>query len=153
MQIRRTHDMSVVQPILAHPSIFPHIHDDGFTEAAPIDHEGLYWLLVEEDKPLGVFLVHAHNTACYEVHTCLLPETWGRSSLEAAQLVGRWIFENTPCQKLITHVPESNRLAKKFAIRSGFTLEGINRASFLRDGVLLDQFLFGITKQEFVCQQ
>jgi RimJ/RimL family protein N-acetyltransferase len=31
--------------------------------------------------------------------------------------------------------------------------EGINRASYLRNGELIDQIMLGITKQEWLCQQ
>ena len=154
MRAERTHDMQLVREIISHPAIWPHVHDDGVTEPNPIDHEALYWVLItDEEKPLGVFLCHAHNTACYEMHTCILPESRGDKAAKAAQLFAGWMFNNTPCKKLITHVPEYNRIAYRFAKRGGMKDEGVNRASFLRYGVLIDQYLLGITKEEWLCQQ
>lgn len=153
MKIERTRDMKLVREVMMHPSIWPHIHDDGVKDYEPIDVDGLYWLEVNENETLGVFLVHQHNSVCYEVHTCILPVAWGEKAATAARLLLDWVFKNTGCLKLVTHVPSYNRLAKKFARNAGMQHEGINRQSFLRNGVLLDQYLLGITKQEWLCQQ
>lgn len=154
MKIERTHDMELVKSIMSHPAIFPHIHDDSVTECAPIDHEGLFWMLVSDGEPAGVFLVHAHNSACFEMHTCLLPRIWGKDAAHAAQLLLAWAFNDTQCQKMITAVPSYNRAAIRFAKAGGMTQEGVNRASFLRNGELIDQIMLGITKQEWIsCQQ
>jgi RimJ/RimL family protein N-acetyltransferase len=146
--------MDVVREILAHPAIWPHIHDDGATEPNPVDHESLYWLLVtDEQGPAGAFLLHAHNLVTYEVHTCLLPRIWGPKAKQAAQLGRAWMFANTPCQKIVTNVPQDNPAALRFAKRCGMTLEGVNRKSFLKNGQLLDQHVLGLTKEEWQCQQ
>lgn len=154
MNITRTHDMDLVHSIMSHPAIFPHIHDDGASECAPVDHEGFNWMLVDDGAPAGVFLVHAINSACYQMHTCLLPRIWGAGAAQAAKLLLAWAFDDTQCQKMITAVPAYNRAALRFAKVGGMTQEGINRASFMRNGVLIDQIMLGITKQEWTsCQQ
>lgn len=153
MRLTRTRDMALVASILAHPAIWPHIRDDGCDEPTAIDAESLHWMLVEDGEPLGVFLVHAHNLVCYEMHTCLLPKAWGAKAAQAAQMLLRWAFTDLPCQKMVTNVPAYNRAALRFAKAGGMTQEGINRASFLRDGELMDQIFLGITKKEWLCQQ
>lgn len=153
MRIARTHDMETVRGILAHPAIWPHIHDDSASEPQPIDHPGFFWMLVDDDGPAGVFLLHAHNSVCYEVHTCLLPRIWGAKARQAANMLCGWLFENTPAQKMITNVPAGNLLALRLAKKVGFIPEGINRKSFLKGGVLLDQHVLGLTDQEWKCQQ
>jgi RimJ/RimL family protein N-acetyltransferase len=153
VKIGRTHDMEAVREIMAHPAIWPHIHDDGVRAPAPSDVDAAYWLMVEDDKPAGVFLLHPHNFATYEIHTCLLPRIWGAGAMEAGRLVLRWMFENTRCLKIITHVPQDNPAALRFARRNGLKDEGVNRASFLKNGVLLDQHMLGITRREWECQQ
>ena len=155
MILTRTRDMGLVGSIVAHPAIWPHIHDDATAEFQPIpDHEAMHWMLVDDGAPAGVFLVHAHNTVCYEMHTCLLPRTWGQQAKDAAQMLLRWAFEDTDCQKMITTVPAYNRPALRFAKAGGMSQEGINRASFMRNGELIDQIMLGITKQEWkTCQQ
>lgn len=153
MNLTRTRDMALVASILGHPAIWPHIRDDGCDEPTAVDAEGLHWMLVEDGEPLGVFLVHAHNLVCYEMHTCLLPKAWGRKAAKAAQMLLRWAFTELPCQKMVTNVPAYNRAALRFAKAGGMTQEGVNRASFMRNGELMDQIFLGITKKEWLCQQ
>lgn len=156
MKVERTHNMALVAAIMGHPAIWPHIHEDGTLAPEPVDHEGFHWMLVTDDdnQPAGVFLVHARSAACFEMHTCLMPRIWGRKAAAAAQLLLAWAFTETVCQKMVTNVPGYNRVALRFAEAGGMQREGINRASFLRDGELIDQVMLGITKQEWTpCQQ
>lgn len=150
MHLYRTRDMELVGSIVSDPAIWPHIHDDSTPEFTPIpDLEGTHWMLVDDGAPAGVFLVHAHSMYCYEMHTCLLPRTWGTQAAEAAQLLLKWAFEETDCLKMITAVPVYNRAALRFAKAGGMTQEGVNRKSFMRNGELIDQIMLGITKQEW----
>lgn len=156
MRIYRTRDMDLVRSIIAHPAIWPHIHDDSATEPDPVDHDGFQWMRVDDDigEPSGVFLVHALNSICHQMHTCLLLRIWGADASRAAQMLLAWAFTETPCEKMTTMVPAYNRAALRFAKANGMQQEGINRASFKRNGVLIDQIMLGITKQEWkTCQQ
>lgn len=155
MILTRTRDMELVGHIVSHPAIWPHITDDATAEFSPIiDSDAAHWMLVDDGEPAGLFMVHAHNSVCYEMHTCLLPRTWGAQAKVAAQLLLKWAFEDTDCQKMITAVPAYNRAALRFAKAGGMMQEGVNRASFMKNGVLIDQIMLGITKQEWkTCQQ
>lgn len=153
MELSRTHDMEVVKAIMAHPSIWPHIHEDGVDAPDPLDHEGFHWLLVDDGKPAGVFLAHAKTSVCYEVHTCLLPRTWGRVAATAARMLLMYLFDVVGVEKVVTNVPAYNRPALRFAKSAGMQIEGTNRASFLRNGELIDQIMLGITHKEWQCQQ
>lgn len=153
MILTRTRDMELVRSIVSHPAIWPHISDDGPTTPDDIeDVEALHWMLVSAGEPLGLFMVHAHNIVCYEMHTCLLPHAWGAPAKEAAQRLLAWAFEETDCKKMITAVPAYNRAALRFAKAGGMVQEGINRASILRNGELVDQIMLGITEKEWTCQ-
>lgn len=61
------------------------------------------------------------------------------------------MFDNTSCEKMITNVPEYNKLAYRFAKSIGGVDEGTNRKSFKKEGILMDQYVLGITKEEFIC--
>lgn len=155
MKILRTYDMGKVAEIMSHPAIWPHIHEDGLERPEPIDHEGFYWMLaVDGNEVAGLFLVHQHSAVCYEMHTMIMPAFYGRKASEAAQSLLRWAFEETDCRKLITNVPAYNRAALRFARANGMREEGINRASFLYGGKLIDQIILGMKKEEWeLCQQ
>lgn len=157
MRIERTYDMELVRRITVDPAVYPYVSDDGSPEPEdfePVESDVIYYLLVldNDENVLGLFLVHPHNTILYEIHTCLLATCRGSKADEAAQKVLAWIFENIPCHKLMTHVPEHNRSALHFAERAGLKREGINAQSFLKNGEICDQFLLGITRTE-QCQQ
>lgn len=155
MELTRTHDMALVDCIVRHPAIWPHVHDEGTPEDwAPVDHEALYWMLARsDDLVLGVFLVHPLSQYCFEMHTCLLPQAKGPRAARAAQMLLAWAFIETPCRKMVTHVPVHNRAAFRFALAGGMQQEGINRASFAWNGGMVDQLSLGITKEEWVsCQ-
>lgn len=154
MKIERTFDMNVVDAIIKHPMIYPHVHDDSVKEFYPQDHDGFYWMLVSEEKPVGVFLVHATNSSCYEIHTCLLPEIWGDKANKAARLVGDYIFYELGAKKIVTNVPRYNKHAFRFAKTNGMQMEGVNRKSYLHNGKLEDQIFLGVTIEEWeLCQQ
>lgn len=152
MLIQRTHDMDLVSSIVCHPAIWPHLHDDGTPDDwRPVDIDGLSWMLVtlDDGQVGGVFLVHALTSCCSEMHTALLPRMWGQEAAAAAQLLLTWAFRETDCKKMVTNVPAYNRAALRFAMAGGMQQEGTNRASFMRNGALVDQIMLGITKQEW----
>jgi RimJ/RimL family protein N-acetyltransferase len=155
MNVERTHDMQLAARIMAHPSIFPHIAEDGTDRPDPIDHPGFFWMLaIHDDEAAGLFLVHARGAVCYEMHTMILPTFYGAPAREAAQALLDWAFTDLDCHKLVTSVPDYNRAALRFALANGMRHEGVNRASFLHRGRLIDQIILGITKKEWTtCQQ
>lgn len=149
MEIERTTDAVYIKGCLTHKSIWPHIHDDDACSAEdyePPINDGIYWLKVTDTRPVGVFFLHPHNSICFEIHTCLLPEIWGRTQ-ECTAVVIAWVFENTPCERLITNVPAYNKLAMRLAKRSGMMQFGVNEKSYLKSGILQDQVMFGISKE------
>lgn len=81
----------------------------------------------------------------------LLPHARGKA-VEITKGALYWMFYNTKCFKIIAQVPVFNVLAKRLSERCGMTLIGVNTSSFLKDGVLYDQYLYGISKEE-ICQQ
>lgn len=154
VRVQRTHDMATVRQIVTHPAIWPHAHEDGMTDAwEPEDSEAMMWVLVTDPHPIGVFLVHPRGVQCLEMHTCLLPIAWGPTAAHAAQLLLKWAFQSGNCRKMVTSVPAYNRAALRFAKAGGMTQEGINRASYLHNGEMVDQIMLGVTREEWLCRQ
>ncbi|MGI9304107.1 MAG: GNAT family N-acetyltransferase [Gammaproteobacteria bacterium] len=83
----------------------------------------------------------------------MLPPWRGKEAVVAARVSLGWMFSTTPCMKVITHVPVYNRAADALAKRAGMVHEGTNRASFLRDGTIYDQDVYGVTAAEFFNSQ
>lgn len=154
MTFERTVDYDLVRKIVTHPKIWPHVSDDfsGKPEDFnPIQHEAAFYLLVKEEREvLGVFALYPKNRICWEVHTCLLPTSWGQRAKQAARDAMQWVFRNTECLRLITDVPEYNTLALRFAHMAGMTQFGVNPKSYMKNGILHDVTMLGISKQEAI---
>ncbi len=146
----RTQDYDLIRGIMAHPRIYPHISDDGCppaTEFRPIEHPGVWYVLVRhQGELLGLFVFTPQGAACWEVHTCLLPHAWGRLARLAAAMMARWIWEHTPCRRIVTTVPVYNRLALRFAEEAGMTEYGRNPKAWLKHGKLYDTILLGMSR-------
>lgn len=157
IRFERTSDMELVQSVMRHPKIYPHLTDDGCPPAEefqPMDHPAIWYVLVfDADELLGLWMFVPENAVCWCVHTCLLPVAWGRAR-EAAVQMAVWIWTNTPCRRLVTMVPVRNRLALKLAEAAGMQRYGLNKNSFLKHGKLQDQILLGLSPtEETPCQQ
>lgn len=149
MRIERTFDRDLIRAIITHPKIYPHVSDDSSAPAdsfQPPMHDSIYYLMPIDNEVMGVFMMVPVNAITFEVHTCILPEYWGKKAAEAARLCAEWMFAHTPCRKIITHVPAYNRLAYRFARQAGMTEEGRIKDSFLKNGQVYDQHLLGLSK-------
>lgn len=130
-------------------SAWDRISDDGAPELYfPPMGEGNLWVRAGD---YGVFLLSRQNHVTYEVHTILLPCARGKA-VEIGKQALAWAWANTPAKRLITNVPAFNPLALRLAKAVGFIEYGINRQSFQKGGVLYDQTVLGLSKEES-CQQ
>lgn len=148
----RTHDLEVVRQVVSHPSLWPFVSDDfsGTAEGyRPVEHESIWYITVHADeKLLGVFLLTLQSGCCFEIHTCLLPCSWGPQAKAASLGIVEWIWANTRCERIITSVPAYNRLALRFAEKAGMKLYGRNTLSWIKNGKLWDQLLLGLSRPQ-----
>ena len=151
--IEPTRDWELVKRIVTDKSVYPKVSDDKSPCAdCWLPLEDMHYLLAKNGiDVLGLFALSQENGVCYKVHTCLLPHSYGEKATVAAKELISWVFTNLDCRRLVTEVPDYNRLALKFAERSGMTKFGYNPKSYLKDGKLHGVTLLGISKEE-VCQ-
>lgn len=146
----RTRDYALVGEIMRHPRLYDAGADD-FAPAReafqPREDEAIWYVLAKSaGELLGLFAIAPQNAVCWEIHTRLLPSTWGKVAGETAAAVIPWVWANTPARRLVTICPGYNRLAVRFAKRAGLEVYGVNFASWLKNGRLWDQVLLGISK-------
>jgi len=150
MYLARIYDVDLINSVLMHPSIADHLCDDNSVGAKVQDAESLEWIGVHKNGAChGVFLLIPQNSVTVDIHTALLPDVRGKESKQAGKLLLDLIFSRY--FKAVTSVPSNNRVAAWFAGSLGFKHEGVNRQSFLKNGVLLDQVLMGMTREEWLC--
>jgi RimJ/RimL family protein N-acetyltransferase len=143
-----TTDSKLVKSIVTHPRIWPHVTDDFSpnVEAYVPPQAGIYLLVKDGDETLGLFFLHPHNAICWEIHTCLLPNAWGQRAKQVVKEAAPWIFAHTGCKRIITNVPDYNRLALRLAKEAGMEQFGVNEKSFQKKGQLHDQIMLGLSK-------
>lgn len=146
----QTYDEEFVRKCLSNKAFVRMSSDD-----TPIDvklmkipfHTGIIWLKAGE---FGVFMGEKRNHVSYEVHTILLPKARGKA-VELASGAMEWLFANTGCLRITTKVPAYNKLALRLSERTGMKFFGVDEKSFMKNGELFDQFLYGINKED-ICQ-
>jgi hypothetical protein len=150
LDLEPTDDPALIREILTHPKIWPWITDDSSPDPEafkPVISEAFTYLLVRDvEGPLGIFLFTPQTGVTWEVHTCLLPRSSGDLARQAALEAQAWIWDRTPCRRIVTSVPIYNRLAVRFALAAGLTQYGRDPASIERGGRLWDRLLLGISR-------
>lgn len=145
-------DWKLIKAIVTHPKIYDHVSDDFSPEAdawEPVNDPAVTYVLVKDgEEILGLWAFTRQNGVCFEVHTCLLPNSWGERAHMAVQKLVGWVWENLPALRVITQVPAYNRHALKFAHLAGLTEYGLNPKAFMKHGQLCDVILLGISKPE-----
>lgn len=145
--ITPTTDYELVKSIITHEKVWDWVSDDYCNkDEFEVDISHMY--LMADD--VGFFALKPINSVCWEIHTTMLPEAWGRT-LEYTKQVIEFIFSSTICQKIVTFVPENNKKALKLAEKSGLSLCGFVESSWLKNGELLGQYMLSIGKGD-VCQ-
>jgi len=151
MNVERIFDRDYITSIVTHKKCWDACSDDGACDPLlyfPCLDASFHWLKVEDH---GLFMYVPHNLITYEVHT-LLPNAHGKA-VECALAAGNWMFENTPCQRIVTNVPSFNRLALALSLKVGMKKYGLNEKSYMKNGIAYDEILLGISKGDVKCQQ
>ena len=151
MSVERSMNSELIKAIATHPSVYPFISDD-FSPSPEqwqpvINEDSLYLVFRDGETALGMFALFPENRVCWKVHTCFLPVGYGESAKQAAQICQQWMWENTPCVRIVTDVPEYNAIAHRFARAAGLTEYGRNPRSYLKNGKLWDVILLGISRE------
>jgi len=148
-------DESKIKRVMLDESVYPLISDDGapnpndFDIKSLLSSNAILFLMPDENS---VFMYVPMNAITYEVHSNILPASRDHSRSLALETV-KYMFTETKCLKIITHVPEFNKAAFRLALACGLKMEGIDRSSFLKSGKLYNQYFLGLTKEEWKCQQ
>ena len=148
----RSADYPLIRSLLVHPEIYPGISDD-FSPAPdkvqPIQNDAIIYLLAYDAFDLrGMFMLVPESHCVYEFHTCLLQKGRGSYGFETGRAMIRWVWENTPCMRLTTKLPEFNRGGAVFAQKIGITEFGRDPASYMKNGTLHARILLGISRPE-----
>src|SRR5579875_1264935 len=128
MTFTRTADAALIKATITHPRNYKWQTDEH--SPAPEDFEpptGVLYVAVHDGTEyLGLFCLVPHDPITWEIHTCLLPNAYGRA-LEAYRVGIRWVWANTNRSVILGRIRRENRLALRVAKRAGLR-EEIGRA-------------------------
>ena len=153
MIINRTFDANLIDGILNHKSIKPHIGDDSTTSKDiyyPIKDHLIY--LTTECKSL-LFVGFPVNSYTLDAHTAVLPELRGKQAVKAGKAAIDWVFNNTKYIKIVGATPSDNKLAMRFNRLIGLNREGVCKESIVRGGRLIDRIYYGVERKRWESKQ
>lgn len=152
IRFERTRDVARIRSIVTHPEVFPHMVSDGGGTAEsyrPCMHEQIWHMLaMDGNELLGLFMAVWLSPVLLEIHVCLLPNCRGGRAIQAYRDGLTWIWQKTSAMKVIGNTPADNRAALLVARRAGLTINGVNDASLMRDGKMIDQIILGIKRPQ-----
>lgn len=151
INVTRTYDPGLVISVMTHPEIWATCAEESMEISEYEPNMEHYWLSVTHGNQLvGLYHVHAVNSATLQIHAQILPEFRKACSKESARKVLQWVLDYSPnqYQKLIAEVPVIYPNVIEFTENAGFQREGLNRKSIWEHGELVDQVLLGITRDE-----
>ena len=149
--IKRTYDISLIKSIVTVPAIWETVAEDSQNPNLwEPDLLGSCWLQVTSDSILtGLWQFRPTNAITLEVHPYILPEYRGKLGKAAGVDHLQWFYFYCPqYHKLVAQIPTIYRHVKLFGNMLGYQNEGINRASYRKNGVIYDQWNIGITRKE-----
>lgn len=154
MYIKRSHNKEDIGQVLKHALSIASQEDGDAVPTMPI-HDLIHYVLVYSDKDeiVGCYTLIPHNEVSVDIHTNFLPKGYGELSRGAVPLISYYIFETVGWKKAITEVPSFNRLAHRYVKQTNMKLEGTLSQAFLKDNVLYDIYVYGMTEEEYKCQQ
>ena len=141
-----------VLPILTDKEIFGRISEDGHDLSEfelPFDGTQCYMLIMIDDLIIGVWCLYPQNKSTMIIH-CNILKPYRQHGKEAGRLLVEWFAEECPSQyfKLNAEIPVIYPDVYHFTKKFGFVDEGVNRASVLKYGKLVDQWRLGLTRDE-----
>jgi len=146
LNLQRTYNNELIKSVVA--EMWDCVCEDGHTldDFDPKPDENC-WINIED---IGLYNLHPHNSTTLEIHAFILPNKRKENSALTGREILNWILNNAPeqYQKVIAQVPFLYPNVKDFCIKNGFQIEGINRLSHKKNGVIVDQWLLGITREE-----
>jgi RimJ/RimL family protein N-acetyltransferase len=150
----RTHNLELVRLVVTHQKIWPWVGDETFDYESsaywPNDDPRIWYVTAAAPgRLIGLFTLLPENSVCWQLHVALLPEHWGqRLTHDAEREFAAWVWENTPCKRIVGSVPAYNPHARRCVERMGLRPFGVNEKSIRKFGRIWDCTMVGISRPE-----
>jgi RimJ/RimL family protein N-acetyltransferase len=142
--ISRTYDLDVIKNVLFDSAIYDRISEDGTDDYELTLGNSIF---VTDENQIGIMIYHWLNNVTLECHVQILPD-YRAYAFEFGQSVLKWAWDNTKALKIVAQIPTIYPDVIGFSLKNGFEREGINKKSYLKNGVLCCQEYFGLCRPE-----
>jgi hypothetical protein len=106
-------------------------------------------LVLTPNEHCVIVATPCNSLSMYNVHIGVSKEGRGKQTIDNTKWAIKWFFkEYLNAHKLIAFIPTTNRVSQVFASLVGMEREGMCKKSFLKDGVLLDQIVYGLSRED-----
>lgn len=130
--------------VLTDPDVFSTIAEDGMYY---VEHDpSALYLCGYVPELIGCFIIHKQNRVTVECHVQVLPKYREQYALEFGHAFMAWTWANINCEKIVAQIPCIYPNVKDFALKLGFEIEGINRASYMKNDEIHDQWHLGVIR-------
>lgn len=149
MTLRLDLSLDDAAAIIRDPCIYTKICDDHCSPNAdgfelPEDWTAIVAYI--DDIRVGCFVLHpTTSSTTREVHVQILPQ-YRASSLGISEALLAFAWHHTGASKFVACIPFDCENVKDFAEKMGFKIEGINEASIMKNGKLINQWYVGIKR-------
>jgi len=143
-----TRDLAHLRELIGGGDLLARISEDVATlDDIKIKETERVYLFVDKGEVLGFFLVCWLGVVTVQLHINILKEH-RRRAMECARVMHHFLLSETDIEKAIAEVPVIFPEVCKFVECNKWKKEGVNRASLLKNGVMVDQNYYGITRAE-----
>ncbi len=152
MIVELIYDMDEVKRLISIPEIWDRAAEDGIESDSfyPTYDDMSFWLICSHnDNNIGLILAHLDNCTTLKMHPYLLTK-YRKYYLDMMNEFFKWFLGVIPLaiNKLNITIPFNRKMVFNCAKKLGFKEEGINRASYTKDGEIWDQWNMGLTRNE-----
>jgi RimJ/RimL family protein N-acetyltransferase len=144
-------DLSLVQAFMTLDEVWCLASDDSGlvrSDYFPEYSKERLWLGVYEGiTMIGMLYVHSQNTTTLQIHPYLL-NGHKHKIRRVMDLFFKWAFSMPLIYKINVAVPFMYKKMRNCCLKVGFKDEGINRMSYKKNGILMDQWHMGICRGE-----
>jgi RimJ/RimL family protein N-acetyltransferase len=138
-----------VKEILKDEELFNRISDDSMTYERFTPSNDIYLGTFKDDKLVGFFWLISDNAITLELHIQILKDYRHLSTEFSNEFFGYFIDRfNGRINKLTCKIPVTFKDVYGFAKKHGFSDEGLDRESVIKDGKIVDRHILGMTMKE-----
>lgn len=148
MIVDRTFNVKEIEKIIYHKDVIQHSTESG--KKGAIDPESDCFIgTYKDNKLVGLFIFCPLNSVSLDVHCYFLPEYRKELSKDSYLKSVEYVFNKSNYQKLIVKCQSNDWHVKRFCLNNGFVLEGKLTKSAIFKNRLVDEYLLGMTKEQF----